>query len=101
MVDREQFFKILGFAHRARKLTPGLSATLRMLSKGKLQAIILASDLGKNTKSEIDFAAKNAKVPVFIFADKDTFGEFFARKEVGVIGIADANFAKSICELMK
>lgn len=90
----------MGFAQRARKLTLGLSATLRVLSKGKAQVVILASDLAPNSKSEIAAAAQAAKVPVYVIAEKNAFGKLFDRREVGIIGVVDANFAKAVREII-
>ncbi|MFQ5752178.1 MAG: L7Ae/L30e/S12e/Gadd45 family ribosomal protein [bacterium] len=97
----EPLFKILGFAQRARKLTLGMSSTLRSLHKGKTHAVILATDISKNTASKIEMTIREYNVPVYIHSTKDVFGQFFGRREVGIIGITDASFAKSISKMLK
>ncbi len=96
MNEIDQTLKMLGFAHRARKLSLGMTSTLNLLKKGKTQAIILASDASKNADRKFMTLAVQKKVPIFRCGTKSQFGEFFGREEVGIIGIDDASFAKAI-----
>lgn len=96
MKEDEQAFKMLGFAHRAGKLTFGMSATLGLLKKGKTSAIILANDISKNSEKKLQPLAAESKVPIFRCGTKRQFGDFFGRQETGIIGIRDASFAKAI-----
>ncbi len=88
--------KILGFAHRARKLCFGMGATLKALDRGKARGVVLALDTSDNTKAKVETAAKTKKVPVFSFGSKNDLGRRFGREELGVIGVLDNSFAKGI-----
>lgn len=88
--------KLLGFADRARKLSFGMSATLKALQKGKAHGVILALDVSANTKVKIEHTAKLKKVSVIHCGSKNDFGQRFGREELGVIGILDASFARAI-----
>lgn len=101
MVDDEKLFKLLGFAHRARKLTLGQTSTLRSLAKGRMKAIILASDVSENSESKIKSTAVHRKVAVLTGSTKAEFGRLFGRDEVGIIGILDASFAKSVTDILR
>lgn len=91
---------MLGFANRARKLTFGMSATVQALKKGKVQCVILAADLSENAERKIRKVIPSGKAPVFKFSQKSDLGQFFARNDIGIIGIADAGFAKSIKKIL-
>ncbi|MCH7678850.1 ribosomal L7Ae/L30e/S12e/Gadd45 family protein [candidate division KSB1 bacterium] len=96
MNEIDQTLKMLGFAHRARKLSLGMTSTLSLLKKGKTHAIILASDVSQNADRKFQTLAVQGRVPIFRCGTKSQFGRFFGREEVGIIGIGDAAFAKAI-----
>lgn len=100
MQNDEQIFKMLGFANRARKLTFGMSATLQALKRGKIQYIIMASDVSDNAQRKISSAIVRGKTPIHKFSNKMKLGEFFGRTEIGILGIVDAGFAKSIKNIL-
>ncbi len=96
MEEINGLIKILGFAHRARKLCFGMGATLKALDKGKARGVVLALDTSDNTKAKVETAAKTKKVPVFSFGSKNDLGRRFGREVIGVIGVLDNSFAKAI-----
>jgi ribosomal protein L7Ae-like RNA K-turn-binding protein len=96
----ESLFKIMGFARKAAVLAVGKTATIGSMQKRQLKLVILATDLSPNAagKLEDDLAARG--VPVFKVASKDDWGRFFGRTEVGIIGVKDANFARSVKKIL-
>ena len=94
MAQTEKALRILGFAHRARKLSLGTSATLAGIKSRKVLSVVLASDLAENTRSKIEKAAKAQRIPIYCFGTKAEFGHFFKCKDVGVIGVLDKSFAQ-------
>lgn len=101
MTETDQLYKILGFANRARRLTLGMSATMSSLIKNKAKTILLASDISENAGGKIKFAAEQKNIPVYTCGSKTDFGRLFDRREVGIVGIVDAEFAKSIAKILK
>lgn len=101
MTKSDEIFKLLGFAHRARKLTLGMTSTLRSLKKGRTQLLILAFDVSDNVQSKIRLAAKENRVAILTYGTKDAFGQLFGRNEVGIIGVDDAGFAGSLQEILR
>lgn len=96
MKKTEQTLKMLRFAHRARKLTFGMSGTLNSLKKGKTNAIILANDLAQNAENKLKPLLSKKRTPIFRCGTKKQLGDFFGREELGIIGVGDASFAKAI-----
>ncbi|MFQ5602671.1 MAG: L7Ae/L30e/S12e/Gadd45 family ribosomal protein [bacterium] len=92
--------KILGFANRARKLTLGMSATQKGLQRGKIYLVILAEDLSPNAAMKIHELTEPLNIAVFPCSTKNELGKLFGRNEVGIVGVGDTQFAKSIREIM-
>lgn len=101
MSKTEQAHKVLGFAQRARKLLVGMNATESALQSGRARVVIVASDTSKNTETNVRELAAARNIPVFRCGTQDTLGQVLGRRQVGVIGIADANFAKSIRQILE
>jgi ribosomal protein L7Ae-like RNA K-turn-binding protein len=91
---------MLGFAQRARKLTLGMDATLQALRRNKAYAIIISEDLAENARKKITLALEQGNVPHYVCGSKAAFARALARNEVGIIGILDDSFAKSISNIL-
>ena len=89
-------FNLLGLAHRARRLSLGMTATAKTIRFGETKMLLLAGDLSQNAKSKITSAAAGKRLPVLSISTKDYLGQRLGRKEVGIIGVNDAGFAASI-----
>ncbi|MFQ5677091.1 MAG: ribosomal L7Ae/L30e/S12e/Gadd45 family protein, partial [bacterium] len=87
---------MLRFAHRARKLTFGMTGTANSLRKGKTRVIVLANDLAQNAENKLKPLLSQKRVPIFRCGTKKQLGDFFGRAEIGIIGIDDISFAKAI-----
>ncbi|MHA1237806.1 MAG: 50S ribosomal protein L30e [Candidatus Odinarchaeia archaeon] len=59
--------KSIGMAIKTGKVTIGTNLSLTDLKKGKSKLIILAANCPANIKSEIEYYAKLAKIPVVIY----------------------------------
>jgi ribosomal protein L7Ae-like RNA K-turn-binding protein len=90
----------LGFAHRARSLAFGATATLAAIKNGKARAVILARDLSTNSAAPLRETARLKNIAVYEFGCKQEFGDYFKRKDVGVIGVMAASFANGIGEIL-
>lgn len=101
MSKTEQAQKVLGFAQRARKLLVGMNAAESAIRSGRARVVIIASDTSRNTESKIRELASMRHIPVFRCGTKDELGQLLGRKEVGIIGIADKNFANSIRQILE
>ena len=100
MIENESFLKIIGFANRAHKLTLGATATSVALQKRQLVLIIIAEDLSRNAFSKIQSGLEHNRIPVITLGTKRDWGHFFGRSELGIVGIKDANFSKSLQKML-
>lgn len=100
MEDIERLLKILGFAHRARKLSLGMDSALQAVTKGRAKVVLLADDLSEMTRRKFELAAMPFKVPIRTCGSKAAYGRALGREETGIIAVTDAMFAKSIVEIL-
>ena len=98
--ENPKALRILGFAHRARSLIFGATATLTAMQNGKARAVILALDLSTNSSVSMRETARLKDIPVYEFGCKEEFGAFFKRRDVGVIGLTATSFADGIREIL-
>jgi len=96
---QESIIKILRFAHRARKLTFGMSATLQQLHKKKVGLLILTEDLSDNSRKKISLMAESQRLPILSLFTKNECGEIFGREEIGIIGVTDETFVRSLLKM--
>ncbi|HEX9652999.1 MAG TPA: ribosomal L7Ae/L30e/S12e/Gadd45 family protein [bacterium] len=101
MPEIERVLKILGFAQRAHKLTLGMDATLQAIKRGKIKAVVVAEDLSANARQKISTVANQINLPIHTCGSKAAFARALGREETGIIGIADAMFAKSFFEIFE
>lgn len=89
---------LLGMARRAGHLTAGFDAAKDLLTAGRAQLVLLASDISQKTEKELRFAAGAASPPVlFAGLTKEEIGHAIgANRPVGVIAIDDRGFAAAM-----
>lgn len=91
--------KVLGFvglAKRAGKAIAGEDNCKEMIRSGKCCLVLLAGDVGPNTKKSIENSCTYYQVPLIVYADKQSLGHAVGRKAAAVISISDQGFADGI-----
>jgi ribosomal protein L7Ae-like RNA K-turn-binding protein len=76
-----------------------MSATLRQMQKRRIRLLILADDISENSRKKVCEMAEAQRLPTLKFLSKGSIGELFGREEIGIIGVTDENFAKSILKV--
>jgi ribosomal protein L7Ae-like RNA K-turn-binding protein len=99
-MDNNALFKILGFAYRAQKISIGMTSTVGALKRKQIRLIILAEDLSANAGRKIELLVAETVIPVYRVGSKADWGQLFNRTDVGILGISDTNFAKSIKKIL-
>ena len=85
----------LGLARRAGRLTYGFDMVLSQLHKTYL--ILLAEDASERTCRNVREAAEEFAVPVMNLPyTKESLGISIGTKPVGILGVVDRGFAKSL-----
>ncbi|MFQ5709311.1 MAG: L7Ae/L30e/S12e/Gadd45 family ribosomal protein [bacterium] len=101
MAEIARALNLLGFARKAGKLCLGTRATLSAVQKGKVRLVIVASDVSENTESKVRQEALANKTPIICVSSKSELGRRLGREALGVLGVQDATFAKSIQKYLR
>lgn len=87
----------LGLARRAGRLNYGFDMVMAGLDKTHL--LLLAEDVAPRTCRNIEAAAGEWNIPVHkLPVTKDQLGVSIGTKPVGIIGVADRGFARSLTQ---
>lgn len=91
------YLNILGLSFRAGKCTTGEDAIIRDIRNQKAKLILLASDIGKQTKKKITDKCNYYKVPYLIVnEDREILSQKIGKSQRVAIAILDTGFAKKI-----
>ena len=90
----QELTNLLGLARRARKIALGTEAVQEALARRQAALVIVATDFSAATQKH--WAQKFAPAPQICLGTKREWGEFWHRKEVGVMAVTDRNLAQGI-----
>lgn len=90
----EELTNLLGFARRARKIALGGEAVEEALARSRAALLLMAGDFSVSTQKH--WAEKYPGIPVLRVGAKSEWGQYWGRKEVGVMAVTDQNLAQGI-----
>ncbi len=90
----EELTNLIGLARRARKIALGSEAAQEALARRRAALLILAEDFSNSTQKH--WTEKYAGVPRICLGTKTEWGEYWGRKEVGVMAVTDQNLAQGM-----
>lgn len=95
-----KFLSTLGLARRAGKLNYGFDMV--MMGLGETHLLLLAEDCAPRTCKNVEQAAADLQIPVLRLPyTKDQLGASIGTKPVGIIGVAEKGFAKSLAQTIQ
>lgn len=97
MQNRQKAINLLGLAERARKLVTGTETVISSIKKGKVKAVILASDIHENTAEKVVRTAKNNDVPIIDIFSFDEISKAIGKKRK-VLALTDSGFYKALAK---
>ena len=96
----DKVINLLHMARKARKLKSGHDACERSCFSNDAKLLIYASDLAEKRKKHLLDLANANNVKIIEYGSKPLFGREFKIRDIGIICIEDANFAKGILRLI-
>lgn len=92
---------LLGLAYRAGKCSLGEDAILRDVRSNKAKLVLLANDIGDQTKKKLTDKCSFYEVPLIIVNEgREEFSNAIGKSQRVAIAILDAGFAKKISTLL-
>ena len=80
MQNRQKAINLLGLAKPAGKLTTGTETVIGELNKGKIKAVIMASDIHDNTAEKVDRVARRNNIPIINLFTADELSKAIGKK---------------------
>ncbi|MHA6251257.1 L7Ae/L30e/S12e/Gadd45 family ribosomal protein [Oceanobacillus sp. CAU 1775] len=98
---KNNYLNLLGLAYRAGKCSLGEDAILRDIRSNKAKLVLLANDIGYQTKKRLTDKSNYYNVPcIIVDEDRETLANAIGKSERVAIAILDAGFAKKFKSLL-
>lgn len=95
------YLNIVGLCFRAGKCTIGEDAILKSVRNRKAELVLLAQDIGDQTKKKLTDKCTYYQVPFLIVKeDRDTLSQAIGKSQRVAVAILDKGFAEKIQSLV-
>lgn len=102
MTDKDRVFGMIGLAARAGKVVSGSDAVIGAIRTGKVELLIIARDISRNTLDKILKNMKDSKeITCYRFSDSEALGDALGKPNRTVAAITDRNFADGISAILE
>ena len=91
---------MIGLAYRAGKCSLGEETILKDIRSNRAKLVIIASDIGPQTKKKLTDKCKYYEVPYRIADDRETLSNAIGKSHRVAIAILDTGFAAKIKSLL-
>ncbi|MDY6037406.1 MAG: ribosomal L7Ae/L30e/S12e/Gadd45 family protein [Eubacterium sp.] len=97
-MKNSKFRSYMGFAARSGNLQTGYNTALLLISKRKAKLLIVAEDVGENTRSKMIQKCISNNIKYRIFGKAEELSQITGNIDKGIFAIIDRGFAESICK---
>ncbi|PAV30039.1 50S ribosomal protein L7ae [Virgibacillus profundi] len=97
---KNNYLNMIGLAYRARKCSLGEETIVKDIQQNKAKLVLLASDIGPQTRKKLTDKCKFYEVPIEIVDDRETLSHAIGKSHRVAIAILDAGFATKIKSLL-
>ncbi|WP_042223736.1 YlxQ family RNA-binding protein [Oceanobacillus manasiensis] len=98
--NNNSYLNMIGLAYRARKISLGEEAIVKDIRQNRAKLILLASDIGPQTRKKLTDKCKSYNVPYEIVDDRETLSQAIGKSQRVAVAILDAGFATKIQSLL-
>lgn len=95
-----KYLNIIGIAYRARQLSTGEHIVLKDIQTNRAKLVLIANDIGHQTKKKITDKCETYNVPYKIVDDRETIAKAIGKSSRVVIAILDEGFAQKVQSLL-
>lgn len=89
---------LLGLAHRAGAVLPGVTATRRGLEGRQVRLVVLARDAAGGQLDKVRGLLAHQDVPTRWVEERTTLGRALGRTALSAVGVTDGSFAERLQE---
>lgn len=94
----DKILSLLGIAAKSGSVLSGEFSTEKAVKEGRAYLVIVASDASENTKKMFRNMTDFYKVPMYLYADKETLGHFIGKEFRASLAVTNEGLAHSIEE---
>lgn len=91
-----KYLNIIGLAYRARKCTLGEDLILKDIQTNKAKLVLIAKDIGQQTRKKITNKCKYYQVSLIEADDRKTLAEALGKSQTVALAITDQGFAEKL-----
>ncbi|WP_106497587.1 YlxQ family RNA-binding protein [Lentibacillus sp. Marseille-P4043] len=97
---KNNYLNMIGLAYRARKCSLGEETIVKDIQQNRAKLVLLANDIGAQTKKKLTDKCKTYDIPFAIVDDRETLSKAIGKTQRVAIAILDAGFATKIKSLL-
>ena len=97
---KNSYLNLLGLAYRAGKCSLGEETIVKDIQQKKAKLVLIASDIGPQTRKKLTDKCKFYQIPFVIVDDKATLSHAIGKSQRVAIAILDAGFATKMKSLL-
>ncbi|UOQ85616.1 YlxQ family RNA-binding protein [Gracilibacillus salinarum] len=94
------YLNIIGLANRAGKCTFGEELIVKEIQSKKARIVLIASDIGDQTKKKLTDKCTYYHIPFFFIDDRDTLSQAVGKSGRVAVSIHEQGFAKKLIALL-
>lgn len=95
-----RYLNLLGLAFRAGKCSIGEEIIIRDIRHNRVKLVLLANDIGRQTKKRLTDKCHSYKIPIFIVHDADTISHAIGKQKRVAVAILEEGFAEKMQTLL-
>ena len=98
---KNNYLNLVGLAYRARKCSTGEETIVKDIQQKKAKLVLLASDIGPQTRKKLTDKCKTYEIPfVIVDDDREVLSKSIGKSHRVAIAILDVGFATKIQSLL-
>lgn len=97
---KHNYLNLLGLAYRAQKCSLGEEIIVRDIQRRRAQLVLLASDIGSQTKKKITDKCKTYDIPYVIVDNREVISQAIGKSHRVAVAILDEGFATKLKSLL-
>jgi len=97
---KSNYLNMIGLAYRAGKCSLGEESILKDIRSNRAKLVLLASDIGPQTKKKMTDKCNYYEVPFLMADDRETLSNAIGKSHRVAIAILDKGFAERIKSLL-
>lgn len=96
----QKYLNMIGLATRAQMTTVGEDQILKDIKKSRVKLLLIADDIGVQTKKKLTDKCVYYQVPYRMVTDRATLSHAIGKSGRVAVAITDEGFAQAICSML-